>query len=38
MCENGYSYPIKKNIPVSAIIKFVWHSYYITFFAICKQV
>ena len=38
MCEKGYSYPIKKNIPVSAIIKFVWHNYYITSFAVCKYV
>ena len=38
MREKGYSYPIKKNTPISAIIKFVWHNHYITFFAVCKQV
>ena len=38
MCEKGYSYSLKKNIPISAIIKFVWHYYYITFFSFCKYI
>ena len=36
MCEKRYKYSIKKNIPIGAFIKFVWHLYYITFSTICK--
>ena len=36
MCEKGYSYSLKKNIPLSAIIKFVWHNYYSMIFVVCK--
>ena len=30
MHKKGIIIPLKKNIPISAIIKFVWHGYYIT--------
>ena len=38
MHKKGYDYPLKKNIPISAIIKFVWHNNYITNFSICKYI